>query len=190
MKIGDVKHIKIAKKYALALFQSASELNISDKVYQDLLFVFETINTNSELSSALYNPVVIFEDKKDIINKLFSVHVDVKSLDFILLLIENGRLNVLSEVINQYLSILNKNRNILTPEIISAVELNEEQKSRIINRLEMKLSKKVIPEYTVNPDIIGGLIVEFDDKTIDCSINTKFETMKKQLTKGNNYGNN
>ena len=38
--------------------------------------------------------------------------------------------------------------------------------------------------------IIGGLVIEIDDKTIDCSLKTKFENMKKQLTKGNRYGSN
>ena len=50
--------------------------------------------------------------------------------------------------------------------------------------------KTVQPEYIKDEKIIGGLIIEIGDKTIDCSLRTKFETMKKQLTKGNSYGNN
>ena len=80
--------------------------------------------------------------------------------------------------------------NIVKPQIISAVELNEEQKNRIINKLQTKLSKIIQPEYEIKPDIIGGLIIEIDDRTIDCSLKTKFDNMKKQLTKGNSYGNN
>ena len=52
------------------------------------------------------------------------------------------------------------------------------------------MTKTVVPEYQVNSDIIGGLIIEIDDKTVDCSLKTKFENMKKQLTKGNRYGSN
>ena len=84
----------------------------------------------------------------------------------------------------------NKLKNIVKPSIISAIELSEEQKSRIVEKLKTKLNKEIEPEYTVNADIIGGLIVEIEDRTIDCSIKSKFENMKKQLTKGNRYGNN
>ena len=190
MKIGDVKNIKIAKKYANALILSAIEKNIEDKVYTDIVFVFETIKTNNELSSFLYNPVVTFNDKKEVITRLFSVHTDKISLDFILLLVEKGRLNVLEELISQYLELNNKHKNIIKPQIISAVELNQDQKEKVIHKLQMKLSKTIIPEYIIKPEIIGGLIVEIGDKTIDCSIQTKFENMKKRLTKGNSYGNN
>ena len=64
MKIGDIKNIKIARKYANALLESAVEADKADKVYNDLLFIAETINTNPELANALLNPVVKIEDKK------------------------------------------------------------------------------------------------------------------------------
>ena len=190
MKINDVKNIKIARKYSNALIASATEENKAEKVFEDLVFVCETIKTNNDLSSFLYNPVITINDKKEITTKLFSPHIEKITLDFILLLIESGRLNILNEVVNQYSQAYNKNNNIVKPQIISAVELNEEQKNRIINKLQTKLSKIIQPEYEIKPDIIGGLIIEIDDRTIDCSLKTKFDNMKKQLTKGNSYGNN
>ena len=59
----------------------------------------------------------------------------------------------------------------------------------IVEKLQNKMLKTIIPEYQVNPDIIGGLIIEIEDKTVDCSLKTKFENMQKQLTKGTRYGN-
>jgi len=189
MKIGDIKNIKIARKYADALMESAVEENIADKIYNDLIFVSETINTNPELYNALFNPVVTFEDKKYITDKVFAVHINKMTVDFISLLIENGRLNALNEIVNRFIAKYNELHNIVNPVIISAVELNENQKNKIIEKLQYKLSKKVVPEYQINPAIIGGLVFEIGDRTIDCSIKTKFDNMKKQLTKGNSYGN-
>ncbi len=190
MKTGDIKNIKPAKKYSNALISSAFDNNNAKKVYEDILFISETIKTNKLLLNLLYNPVVTLNDKTDIVKKIFSSHVEKISLDFILLLLENNRINILDEVINQYEKEYNLRENIIKPTVISAVELKENQKENIKNKLEKKLSKKVIPEYKVLKDIIGGLIIEIEDKTIDCSLKTKFENMKKQLTKGNNYGNN
>ena len=190
MRTGDVKNIKIARKYSNALISAAVDANNVDKVRQDLIFIAETIKTNEQLSAFLYNPVIKLEDKTDTINKLFAVHTEKISLDFIVMLIESGRLNIIEEVVNQYLYAYYKYKNIIKPVIISAVELNEEQKSRITGKLEQKFSKTIMPEYKIDSDIIGGLIVEIEDKTIDCSIKTKFDNMRKQLTKGNSYGNN
>ncbi len=190
MKIGDIKNIKIARKYSNALIETAIEDNKTSKVYEDLVFISETIKSNEMLKNALLNPVVTMNDKKEIAERLFSVHVEKVTMDFVLLLIDNNRLDILNEVINQYSASYNKYNNIEKPVVISAVELNDEQKNRIIQKLEYKLSKKVEPEYTIKPDIIGGLVIEIGDKTIDCSLKTKFDTMKKQLTKGNRYGNN
>ena len=190
MKSVDIKNLKAAKKYSSALFQSAMRLNSVDKVYNDIVFIAETINTNEQLKNALLNPVVAISDKKDIVNRLFSIHIEKITLNFTYLIIENNRLECLNEIINCYNQLNNNFNNVITPVITSAIELDEEQKNRIITKLEGKTKKAVIPEYVVNSEIIGGIIIEIGDKTIDLSIKTKFENMRKQLTKGNNYGNN
>lgn len=190
MKIGDIKNIKVARKYSNALRITANEANVASKVYNDLLFVLETIQTNENLANALMNPVVSLTDKKEIVEKLFSVHIEKITLDFILLLLENNRLDAFSEIVNQYSISYSEENNIVKPRVISAIELDESQKNRIVEKLQNKLSKVIEPEYITDEGIIGGLIIEIGDKTIDCSLKTKFDTMKKQLTKGNRYGNN
>lgn len=188
MKIGDVKHIKTAKRYSNAIFKSAIELNLLDKIYNDLIFVDETISINSQLKSFLENPVISKEDKKDVLNRLFSPHVEKITVDFLFVLADSGRIDILKEVLNQFSDKYNEKNNIIKPQIVSAVELDENQKSKLMAKLEKKLSKKVIPEYIIDKDIIGGLIVEINDNTFDCSLKTKFYKMKQELTKGNRYG--
>ena len=189
MKIGDIKNKKIARKYSNALLETALEKNLSSKIYEDLVFVCETINSNEQLQEIFYSPIVAQADKSDIVEKLFSVHIEKITLDFVLLLIEANRTDALCEVLNQYEISYNEKNNIVKPVIISAIELNENQKNKIVEKLQNKMTKTIVPEYQINPDIIGGLIIEIDDKTVDCSLKTKFENMQKQLTKGNRYGN-
>lgn len=189
MKIGDVKNIKVARKYANALFEAGIEANVIDKVYNDVLFVVETLKSNEQLSEFMYSPLIKSVDKKDVISKLFSVHLQSVTLDFMNVLVDAGRFDVVEEIANQFSDAYNEEKNIVKPIITSAVELNEQQRASLLIKLEAKLNKKVEPEYSVNADIIGGLIVEIGDKTIDCSLKTKFDNMQKQLTKGNKYGN-
>ena len=188
MNTGDIKNIKTAKRYSNALLKSAIEAGSLERIYNDIIFVDETIKLNSQLKGFMENPVIKNADKKDVLNKLFSVHIDKITLDFLFVLTDAGRIDILDEVLNQFSYRYNEENNIIKPEIISAVELTDEQKLRITQKLEKKFDKKIMPEYKVNSDIIGGLIVEIDDKTIDCSLKTKFYNMKQQLTKGNRYG--
>lgn len=189
MIIGDVKNIKIAKKYASALFETALEKTAEEKVYSDIFCIIDTIKSNEQLYKFLTSPLIKISDKKDVVQKLFSAHIDEITLDFIFVLINAGRFNVINEIYNQFSSIYNEKKNIVKPIIISAVELNEEQKNNLLSKLEAKFDKKIEPEYTINSEIIGGIVVEIGDKTIDCSLKAKFDNMQKQLTKGNRYGN-
>lgn len=190
MKTTDVKNIKISKKYSNALLETAQASNKTEKIYNDLVFIVETINTNKQFADFLLSPIISAEDKKDVIMKVFSVHIEKITLDFLYLLSEHNRLNILNEILNQFSGSYNELNNIVKPVIISAVELNDEQKNKIVEKLQSKLYKKISPEYLIDSEIIGGLIIEIGDKTIDCSLKTKFENMKKQLTKGNRYGSN
>ena len=188
MKILDVKNLKTARKYANALLESATDAGNTSKVSANLDLILETLKINSELSNFLYSPIVKVEDKKEVIKKIFSSHIEEITLDFLYLLVDNNRLNVIEEIVECYNSENNRIENIVKPVIISAVDLDENQKVRLIEKISSKLSKNIIPEYKTDKEIIGGIIVEIGDKTIDCSLKTKFENMRKQLTKGNRYG--
>ena len=70
MKKADIKHLQTAKKYAKALFQSALEAGVPDRIYDDIVFMAETINSNADLKNILKNPAVILSDKKEIMDRL------------------------------------------------------------------------------------------------------------------------
>ena len=188
MRTNEIKNIRIAKRYANALFDSAVEEGKSIKIYDDLVFIQETIDSNEELKSVLSNPTISITDKKEIVRKIFAIHTEKISIDFIYLLLENSRLDCLNGVIECYNQSENKRNNVVVPLITSAIELSEKQKESLIAKLTSKMNKTIKPVYKVNSEIIGGLVIEIDDKTIDCSIAAKFENMKRQLTKGKKYG--
>lgn len=190
MKHTDIKNLKPAKKYASALFESAKEKDAAQSIQDNLVFITETLKTNPPLYSFLINPIIKADDKIDSVKKLFAVHIEEITLDFLGLIINAGRMDCINEILNCYERLYNDDRNIITPTIISAVELEPEQKNRIIEKLEHKSGKTINPAYVTNPEIIGGLVIEIDDTTLDFSVKNKFDNIKKQLTKGNNYGSN
>ena len=64
---------------------------------------------------------------------------------------------------------------------VTAVEMKDYLKEKLKRKLEEKLSKQVEIEYSIDPEIVGGMIVEIDGKTIDNSVVTKLKNIKKQL---------
>lgn len=140
-----------------------------------------TLISSPDLKAFLENPIVSRLDKNDVIRQVFVNNVSNVVFNFLVLLVENNRFNILETVVAEYSNKMNKINNIVKAKVISAVELAESMKSRLIEKLEYKISKKVIANYEIKPEIIAGLVIEINDKTIDTSLKTKLNSIKKQL---------
>ena len=185
MEKVDIKLIKAARNYSNALYETSKEQGGSEKVLSELEYIVDLINKNGQLKEFLENPVVTREDKKNVLLQVFDGIVSKMTMDFLMLLNDNSRLDILETVLIQYSHIIDGELNIERPCIISAIDLSEEYKNIIIQKLSDKLGgAKVMPKFEVEPEIIGGLIIEAKDKTIDFSLRTKFKNMTKQLIKG------
>ena len=185
MRTIDVKNINIAKKYSTALFEAVSENGKAEIVMQNLIFIDETLKTNEQLFAFFNNPIITRDDKKDVAQKIFAIHIEKIVLDLLFVLIDNARIDAFDEIVNQYAVKYDVKENIVKPNIISAVELTEEQKQKVVAKLQNKLNKQIIPNFIIDENIIAGMIIEIDDKVIDFSLKEKFEQVQKQLVKGN-----
>ena len=95
-------------------------------------------------------------------------------------LTKNKRTEILPEVTQQFITQYRANKNIVTAEVTSATELDEEQKKSIIALL--KHDGEVEMLEMINPALIGGFIVKVGDKQIDASIATKFKNLRKEIS--------
>lgn len=177
----DVKQIRIAKRYSEALVETGTETAGIQKIYDELIFVQQTLFSSDDLREFLENPIITHLDKHDVINKIFSNSVSAVVLNFLILLVDNNRFNIFDSVLVEYLNKMDQINNIVKARVFSAVELEDSMKVKLIEKLENKISKKVIANYEIKPEIIAGLIIEINDKTIDTSVKTKLNSIKKQL---------
>jgi len=171
----------ITNRYASAFMDLAEKQDMFDKFDSDLALVKETINTNKDLKDFLEHPLIQSNDKKDAIDSIFREHISNYTLNLIKLLIDKNRVLILSFLADHYKALLNKKRNISTAQIITAVEIDEEVKNRIKEKLERVFSQTIEVKTSIDKEIIAGMIVKIGDKIIDGSIKTKFDNMKKQL---------
>lgn len=177
----DVKQIRIGKRYSDALVASALDADVLQKVFDDLKFVESTIQSSIELKEFLEKPVISHNDKKDVIVQIFKDSISEMALNFLLLLVDNNRFNLFESAVVEYSNRLDEINNIVKVKVISAIELNDDMKNKLVQKLEQKISKKIVASYDLRPEIIAGLVIEINDKTVDTSLKTKLNNLKKQL---------
>lgn len=173
----DIKNLKPAKRYALALFESAKD-NL-DTVIEDLEAVNEIIFKNKDFKMFFTHPIVSLSDKKDTLKATLEGKINEISFNFLNTLLTEGRFPLFEtafELLKNQADILKNKQKV---EIISAVCLDDEIKDRLKKTLDNKLKKDAILNYSEDIGILGGLIVKFEDKVIDLSLKTKFEVLRK-----------
>ena len=162
--------------YAESLIQTGFEPEI---VMQNLNTVKEIIESSTELQDAIKNPSIKIDTKFEIIDEIFKTHIDEKIINFLKILVSKDRFSELNGIIDAYSNKTDEINNIKRAEVISAIELSDEQKQKIVDKLQNKLQKTVIPTWNTNEDIIGGLVIKIDDDVIDNSLKNKLERISK-----------
>lgn len=162
---------------ALSYAKSLSE--IEEISINDLYDLKNVIDSSSDLRNVLSNSSISMSKKIEILDDIFSGKINDKVLSFCKILVEKGRISELGEIIKLYELQMNKKNNIVQVSVSSAIELDEEYKRVILEKLEMKLQKKVMPKWEVLPEIIAGLIFKIGDVVIDSSLRYKIEKFGK-----------
>ncbi|MEN8927839.1 MAG: ATP synthase F1 subunit delta [Flavobacteriales bacterium] len=175
-----MKNSKTANRYAKALLELSVEKGNLDAVYGNMQSLSETINESADLRSLIKNPTVKEEEKKNIFTALFGKTFDADTMKLVTLLTENKRADLIGEVSDQFIAQYRINKNIVTAEVTSAANLDDDQKKNILALLKHDGEVEIVE--TINPALIGGFIVKVGDKQIDASIATKFKNLRKEIS--------
>jgi F-type H+-transporting ATPase subunit delta len=173
---------RIAQRYAKALFLIAEEGKTMDTMHQDIVYIQNVLHTSNELSLLLKNPIINPAKKIKIINAIFDKNVQDIVIKFLVFIIKKGRGNLLPYIITEFLAMYNEAYNLIEVEIISAHQLNEKAKNEIIATVAKWINKEVIPIFQVNPKIIGGIQLKFEDYLYDASLKKQLETLNNILS--------
>ena len=176
----------VSKKWAKALIELASEdENLSkEEILSDLKGVAETIETSAELSNVINNPSISTDEKQIVLCKLFQERVKPIVYNFLFVLNLKKRLNIISEIADEYEKELEELKNIVRVDITSAIDLSEDKKMNIRDRVAEKLKKDVKVSWGVDEDIIAGLIFNINDTVVDNSIRHKLDTLSNLIVRG------
>jgi len=178
------KHHIISKRYSDALVELTKSTDLSyDKIYSELMIVENTLSQSPDLNDFFNNPLISVEDKKDIIDKIFTNEIDSLMVNFLKVLVDKDRFSAFEEITRTFKDAVDKVNNISRVKVTSAVNLSEEAKNRLKNKLEEKMKKIVTLDWEINPEIIAGLVIQMGDNVIDSSLKNKLEDLSKTITK-------
>ena len=179
-----MSHSRISVRYAKSLLGLAVDQNKVDEVKTDFDLIYKTLE-HKELASLFKSPVITADKKQGIVTALYEGKIGDLSMKYLQLLINKGRESYLKEIAEEYQLMCMKHKHITDIKVISAAPLTDEVMEELRTRMLKSIStdNAIKITNTVNPSIIGGFILEYDDKRYDASILSKLNNLKGEFSK-------
>ncbi|MBI4455467.1 MAG: ATP synthase F1 subunit delta [Acidobacteria bacterium] len=172
----------VARKYGRALAEVALEKGRQEEVRADLAGFGILYQENKELQNVLQNPVIPFSSKRNIITQIAMMGpLGSEVRNFLYLLLQNNRIQLLSEIQLAFQDILNEKLGILRGQVYSSVILAEEQRTALETRLESKTSRKVQLAYYQDPSLIGGVKIQVGSVIYDATVQKQLEEIQRRI---------
>jgi F-type H+-transporting ATPase subunit delta len=168
----------LAGRYATALFELARDERQLDTVGASLLTVRDGLRDSPELRELTTSPLVGRDEALGAVRAAATaMRVDPITANFLGVLAQNRRLGQLGNVIRFFGLLAAQHRGETTAEVTSAHPLDDDQVAALKANLKSRLGRDVAVDLTVDPTILGGLVVKVGSQMIDGSIRTKLNTL-------------
>ena len=171
----------ISMRYARALLKSATDQKQEDAVYQEMMTVAKSYLDVPALRHTIDNPM-LSKDKKE---ALLLVAAGEKPCEltkaFIALVLKEDRENVMQFMANSYITLYRKQKNVIRGKLTTAARVSVETEQKMRQMVESKTNGTVEFETEVDPDIIGGFILEYDTFRMDASVKSKLNNILNTL---------
>ncbi|BDQ38230.1 ATP synthase subunit delta [Pseudodesulfovibrio nedwellii] len=181
--IGNV----VSRRYAKALFAVGAAKSETEqaKYGEQLIAIGASISEAPEATAFFKNPAFSVEEKKSVLNQLIEkVSVDPMVKNFCDLMADKGRVEMLPAVASDYKAMIDVVSGVISGELTTVGELNEERKSAIQANLEKQAGKKLELSFSTNKDILGGIVLKVGDKVMDASLKAQLQILKENIKRG------
>ena len=171
---------EIARVYATALFQAARDKGKLDAIRDQLAQFVEALEGSKELRLYLFSPYFSSAEKIEGLKKAVS-DAEPEFLNFLSLLLEKGRMPVIFRMQRQFNALWDKENKRLGVTVTSAVELDPDVVKRIGAEIEEQTGNTVELTSNVDPEILGGLVLQVGNMVLDTSIRNRLEKLRKSV---------
>ena len=176
---------RAAKRYSKASLEFAIEKNVSNDVKNDFENILDVISNSLQLNEFLSSPVISSNLKSTILFKVFP-DLSEKTKSIISLLSKNRRLSILDQVAKDFIFRLKKSKGKITATVTSAVPLNESLKTFVSSKAKQMTKLEVEIDNKIDSSIVGGFIINIEDKELNASISNQIESLKRRFISNRN----
>lgn len=172
----------VSKVYGDALMEVALDGQKVDALYEEAKALDGIWEENPELAALLDNPKVVKEEKQELLGKVFRDRLSTEMFGFLTTIVEKGRHKEIRQILAYFIGQVKEYKKIGTAHVASAVALSDAQKAQVKERL-LETTQYVDFEilYTVDPSLIGGMVIRIGDRVVDSSIKTQLYELQKKL---------
>jgi F-type H+-transporting ATPase subunit delta len=175
---------RLAARYAKSLLDLAKDQNQLEATLKDIQLLNAICQQSTEFGNMLKSPIINADKKGKIITAVLNNRLSPLVKSFVDLLVRKGRESVLPQVARAFISQYQELKNIKTVKITTAAPVSDKVKEIIRNRVIASLPNNAIElKEAVDPDLIGGFVLEMDDKLFDASIRRDLNDVKAQFLK-------
>jgi F-type H+-transporting ATPase subunit delta len=168
---------KISIRYAQSLFDLAESKGSIETVKNDVLLILDAINGSKELQMALQSPIIKADKKQAFMKAIFGSKIQELTLLMMNLLVTKGREKYTKEVCESFMGLYNVKNNIVPVKLRTAVAVSDQVKKEITSNI-----KGIVQiESIIDPSLIGGFVVEYNNQMYDASVSRSLEVLKQKF---------
>jgi len=173
----------ISVRYARALLKSATDAKIEDAVYTEMQQLAKSYAQVPQLRHTIDNPMLSKDKKQELLLTAVGSNPSSLTKAFIGLVLKEDRENVMQFIANSYVTLYRQQKNVIRGKLITAAAVSPATEQKMRQMVESKTNGTVEFETEVNPDIIGGFILEYDTYRMDASVKSKLNSILNTLKK-------
>jgi F-type H+-transporting ATPase subunit delta len=170
----------LARPYAEAVFKRAKETESSTEWSDNLEFLAIAM-TDQELAAAADNPRIEQDRFSDLLLDICKGHISKEGENFVRLLIENGRLSLVSHIRDIYEAYRAEDEGYIEADVKSAFPLSKANQNALAKTLEKHLNREVHLHVEQDKSLIGGVLIRAGNTVIDASVSGQLQKLSKKL---------
>ena len=174
---------EIAEVYARSLFEVAKDEGKLDTVREQLWQIADAVAESRDLQVFFFSPYFSTDEKVEGLEKVVTDSDEIVA-NFLALLLEKHRMPAVFRIRGRFDRMWQEENQVLPVHITSAIELDESTVSSIGDRIGERTGRTVELSSTVDPDILGGLVLQVGNNVLDASIRNRLENLRKQVARG------
>lgn len=174
---------RAASRYVKSLLDLAVEKKALEEVHRDMLLFSEVASKSRAFELLLQNPVIKHDKKLDILKKIFGGKVHSLTMAFFDIITRKNREPILAGVAREFHNAYNEHKGIGKASVTTAVPLDTKMRGEFEKLVRQYSEKKEVELVEkVDPELIGGFVLNVGDRQVDASIKNKIKTLKVQFS--------